>query len=65
MVVDVAEFGDLVDKLIAAGVNMTEPAAVTTTPGTAEPATAEPPLAGMSVVVTGAMTGPLEALSRN
>jgi DNA ligase (NAD+) len=27
--------------------------------------TAELPLAGMSVVVTGAMTGPLETLSRN
>ncbi|MFJ6080828.1 NAD-dependent DNA ligase LigA [Streptomyces sp. NPDC092369] len=83
IVAEVAELAPLIDKLAAAGVNMTEPGA---TPPAAEDAetdagsdsegagsagqaeTAEPaggPLAGMTVVVTGAMTGPLEKLSRN
>ncbi|NUW39157.1 NAD-dependent DNA ligase LigA [Nonomuraea rhodomycinica] len=65
VVAELAELGELIDKLIAAGVNMTEPGAVTAVAGAAEPASAELPLAGMSVVVTGAMSGPLEALSRN
>ncbi|WP_412538023.1 NAD-dependent DNA ligase LigA [Longispora sp. K20-0274] len=63
----VAELKDLapvIDKLIAAGVNMTEPGA---TPPDQEPAgdATDLPLAGKSVVVTGSMTGPLADLSRN
>ncbi|WP_331766762.1 NAD-dependent DNA ligase LigA [Embleya sp. NBC_00896] len=70
IVAELAELADVIDKLVAAGVNMTEPGV---TPGAAdEPAEAgagsgtEPgPLTGKSVVVTGAMTGALAALSRN
>ncbi|MFF3330994.1 NAD-dependent DNA ligase LigA [Streptomyces sp. NPDC002888] len=73
IVAELAELAPLIDKLAAAGVNMTEPGATppaATTDGDtdATTATAEPvggPLAGMTVVVTGAMTGPLEKLSRN
>ncbi|GAA3585236.1 NAD-dependent DNA ligase LigA [Nonomuraea rosea] len=73
---ELIELAPLIDKLIQAGVNMTEPGA---TPPTAAAATtagdddaAEEsgtqvtlPLATMSVVVTGTMTGSLAALSRN
>ncbi|MFI7131148.1 NAD-dependent DNA ligase LigA [Nonomuraea sp. NPDC050153] len=72
VVAELIEVGPLIDKLVAAGVNMTEPGA---TPPTADPTAgatdsagttaAELPLASMSIVVTGAMTGPLAALSRN
>ncbi|MFF7882430.1 NAD-dependent DNA ligase LigA [Streptomyces sp. NPDC020794] len=71
IVAELAELAPLIDKLAAAGVNMTEPGATapviaddtdTATEG-AEPAGG--PLTGMAVVVTGAMTGPLEKLSRN
>ncbi|WP_329361472.1 NAD-dependent DNA ligase LigA [Streptomyces sp. NBC_01483] len=71
IVAELAELAPLIDKLAAAGVNMTEPGA---TPPVATDDTdgatqgAEPtggPLTGMAVVVTGAMTGPLEKLSRN
>ncbi|GGX15535.1 NAD-dependent DNA ligase LigA [Streptomyces chryseus] len=69
IVAELAELGPLISKLVAAGVNMTEPGA---TPPAEEEATegdgaALPagPLAGMTVVVTGAMTGPLAKLSRN
>ncbi|MGW0712203.1 NAD-dependent DNA ligase LigA [Streptomyces sp. NPDC002643] len=80
IVAELAQLAPLIDKLAAAGVNMTEPGA---TPPTAEtdestdasaatdpaapesPAPSGGPLAGMAVVVTGAMTGPLEKLSRN
>ncbi|MFI7504035.1 NAD-dependent DNA ligase LigA [Streptomyces sp. NPDC049687] len=72
IVAELAELAPLIDKLAAAGVNMTEPGATPPPPaGTgsdAEDATPQPaagPLAGMAVVVTGAMTGPLEKLSRN
>ncbi|WP_214321726.1 NAD-dependent DNA ligase LigA [Nonomuraea sediminis] len=62
VVAELAEIGPLIDKLVAAGVNMTEPGAATA----ADPGeTTGLPLAGMSVVVTGAMSGRLEALSRN
>ncbi|GAB2824142.1 NAD-dependent DNA ligase LigA [Actinocorallia aurea] len=67
LVAELAEIAPLIDKLAAAGVNMTEPGA-TPPSEDAEPAPAEAadlPLSGMSVVVTGAMTGPLENLSRN
>ncbi|MFG2793821.1 NAD-dependent DNA ligase LigA [Streptomyces sp. NPDC048419] len=81
IVAELAELAPLIDKLAAAGVNMTEPGATPPTPttedtegieesgadgGGAESADANGgPLAGMTVVVTGAMTGPLEKLSRN
>ncbi|MEO3856006.1 NAD-dependent DNA ligase LigA [Acrocarpospora sp. B8E8] len=75
LVEELAELAPLIDKLIAAGVSMTEPGATPPTetpaeptPGTpteTTPGTPELPLTGMSVVVTGAMAGPLEALSRN
>ncbi|MFJ8111816.1 NAD-dependent DNA ligase LigA [Streptomyces sp. NPDC096132] len=70
IVAELAELAPLIDKLAAAGVNMTEPGA--TPPPAADTGTdaedtpaAAGPLAGMAVVVTGAMTGPLEKLSRN
>ncbi|GAA2209664.1 NAD-dependent DNA ligase LigA [Nonomuraea monospora] len=65
VVEELAELAPLIDKLVRAGVNMTEPGA---TPPTDDPKTAEVeslPLASMSVVVTGTMTGPLAALTRN
>ncbi|WP_331744042.1 NAD-dependent DNA ligase LigA (plasmid) [Streptomyces sp. NBC_01136] len=69
IVAELVELAPLIDKLAAAGVNMTEPGATppsadavgASTAGTAEGG----PLAGMTVVVTGAMTGPLEKLTRN
>ncbi|MFF9158757.1 NAD-dependent DNA ligase LigA [Streptomyces longwoodensis] len=72
IVAELAELAPLIDKLAAAGVNMTEPGA--TPPASSDRATGDHeessedtggPLAGMTVVVTGAMTGPLEELSRN
>lgn len=84
VVAELAELAPLIDKLVAAGVNMTEPGATPPPePGTetgtetrtdaeagAEAAAtgatgAELPLAGMTVVVTGAMSGALEKLTRN
>lgn len=61
---ELIELAPLIDKLIRAGVNMTEPGA---TPPSAEPKepSADLPLVSMSVVVTGTMTGPLAQLSRN
>ncbi|MGW2239775.1 NAD-dependent DNA ligase LigA [Streptomyces sp. NPDC001759] len=74
IVAELADLAPLIDKLAAAGVNMTEPGA--TPPSTAASTgdadaggeavgAAGGPLAGMTVVVTGAMTGVLEKLSRN
>ena len=64
VVAELIELADLIDKLVKAGVTMTEPG---WTPP-ADPAadleasdTSALPLAGMSVVVTGAMSGALEA----
>ncbi|MER6466811.1 NAD-dependent DNA ligase LigA [Streptomyces sp. NPDC001228] len=74
IVAELAALAPLIDKLAAAGVNMTEPGAVPPVPpasdgaagdGTPEAAAGTGPLAGMTVVVTGAMTGALEKLSRN
>ncbi|MFF8104006.1 NAD-dependent DNA ligase LigA [Streptomyces sp. NPDC016640] len=75
IVAELAELAPLIDRLAAAGVNMTEPgatwppAADATATATADGPTAAPaadgPLAGMTVVVTGAMTGSLGKLSRN
>ncbi|NEC69961.1 NAD-dependent DNA ligase LigA [Streptomyces sp. SID9727] len=71
VVAELAELAPLIDKLVAAGLNMTEPGA-TPPPAPGEEAGEETavgaegaPLAGMTVVVTGAMTGALEKLSRN
>ncbi|MFE1289925.1 NAD-dependent DNA ligase LigA [Streptomyces sp. NPDC058751] len=71
IVAELAELAPLIDRLVAAGVNMTEPGATPPAapgedgPDAEEDETAGGPLAGMTVVVTGAMTGALEALSRN
>nr|WP_234307380.1 MULTISPECIES: NAD-dependent DNA ligase LigA [unclassified Streptomyces] len=80
IVAELAELAPLIDRLVAAGVNMTEPGATPPAPsatgegtggdgtGDGDGTGAEPaagPLTGMTVVVTGAMTGPLEKLSRN
>ncbi|MFD9541047.1 NAD-dependent DNA ligase LigA [Streptomyces sp. NPDC060022] len=70
---ELVELAPLIGKLVAAGVNMTEPGATPPPePGEArtdaeagDGAVAGLPLDGMTVVVTGAMTGPLEKLSRN
>ncbi|WP_433438370.1 NAD-dependent DNA ligase LigA [Nonomuraea sp. CA-141351] len=66
VVAELIELAPLVDKLVQAGVNMTEPGATPPAEGQETVQVgAELPLASMSVVVTGAMTGPLAALSRN
>ncbi|MFH8475922.1 NAD-dependent DNA ligase LigA [Streptomyces sp. NPDC018000] len=75
VVAELVELAPLIEKLVAAGVNMKEPGA-TPPPepgeeGTQAAAAADGegtaglPLDGMTVVVTGAMTGVLEKLSRN
>ncbi|MFK0142507.1 NAD-dependent DNA ligase LigA [Streptomyces murinus] len=51
----IAVMGPVIDKLVQAGVNMTEPVT----------ATANGPLSGQTVVVTGGMHGALAALNRN
>jgi DNA ligase (NAD+) len=71
IVAELVELAATIDKLVAAGVNMTEPGvspAPAAAAGDADPtatAAATGPLTGQAVVVTGAMTGPLAALSRN
>ena len=65
IVAEIAELADLIAKLKAAGVNMTEPGATQTTAGDGAGGGQELPLAGMAVVVTGTMTGPLEGMSRD
>ncbi|MFD4627933.1 NAD-dependent DNA ligase LigA [Streptomyces sp. NPDC058475] len=72
IVAELTELAPLIDKLADAGVNMTEPGATPpATPGDADGGadggaeTTGGPLAGMTVVVTGAMAGTLEKLSRN
>lgn len=69
IVAELAELAPVIDKLVAAGVNMIEPGAVPAQAAAgadpAGPEAAAGPLVGMAVVVTGAMTGALEALSRN
>ncbi|MFD5350276.1 NAD-dependent DNA ligase LigA, partial [Streptomyces anulatus] len=68
VVAELVELAPLIDKLVAAGVTMTEPGATPPAPAvdTAAPQegaeSADGPLAGMAVVVTGAMTGALEKL---
>ncbi|WP_374194399.1 NAD-dependent DNA ligase LigA [Streptomyces sp. N35] len=63
IVAELAELAPVIDKLVNAGVNMTEPGA--TAPDAADGESEAGPLDGMTVVVTGAMTGALESLSRN
>ncbi|WP_411086537.1 NAD-dependent DNA ligase LigA [Streptomyces sp. 061-3] len=76
VVAELVELAPLIEKLVAARVNMVEPGATPppepgeeNADGAAAPAdgeaSAERPLDGMTVVVTGAMTGALEKLSRN
>ncbi|MEU4540719.1 NAD-dependent DNA ligase LigA [Streptosporangium sp. NPDC023825] len=70
VVAELVELADLIEKLIKAGVTMTEPgwtppAAPGASAGAEASGASELPLAGMSVVVTGAMSGALEALTRN
>ncbi|MEV0238301.1 helix-hairpin-helix domain-containing protein, partial [Nonomuraea sp. NPDC050786] len=67
VVAELLEVADIIDKLIKAGVNMTEPGwtAPTDDDTATHAGTAALPLTGMSVVVTGTMTGPLAELSRN
>ncbi|NUS03099.1 MAG: NAD-dependent DNA ligase LigA [Nonomuraea sp.] len=76
VVAELIEVAPLIDKLVRAGVNMTEPGWVPPAEkaaveegaageGAAGPTAVDLPLAAMSVVVTGAMTGPLAELSRN
>ncbi|MFE4212702.1 NAD-dependent DNA ligase LigA [Streptomyces sp. NPDC056844] len=71
VVTELEELAPLIAKLVAAEVNMTEPGATPPPEPGAEPedgaegGAADLPLAGMTVVVTGAMTGALEKLSRN
>ncbi|MGV9314925.1 NAD-dependent DNA ligase LigA [Streptomyces sp. NPDC003691] len=57
--VQIAALGPVLDKLAAAGVNMTEPVRQP------EPDTGDKPLAGQAVVCTGTMTGRLESYSRS
>ncbi|MGC4958128.1 NAD-dependent DNA ligase LigA [Actinomadura citrea] len=65
LVAEIAELAPLIDKLVAAGVTMTEPGAAGPAAREAGPDAAALPLAGLSVVLTGAMSGPLDGLSRN
>ncbi|WP_433469353.1 NAD-dependent DNA ligase LigA [Spirillospora sp. CA-128828] len=64
LVAEIAELAPLIDKLVAAGVTMTEPGA-TGPAETAESGASDLPLAGISVVATGSMSGALDGLSRN
>ncbi|WP_433423934.1 NAD-dependent DNA ligase LigA [Microtetraspora malaysiensis] len=80
LVEELTELEPLIDRLVAAGVTMTEPgvavpraagsdaagseAEAADSPEAAAGPTVDLPLAGMAVVVTGAMSGPLGALSR-
>lgn len=73
VVAELVELAPLIEKLVAAGVSMTEPGATPPPePGEESAGSAADgegvdgrPLDGMTVVVTGAMTGALEKLSRN
>ncbi|MFG2874828.1 NAD-dependent DNA ligase LigA [Streptomyces sp. NPDC048337] len=60
IVAQVAELGPVIDKLAAAGVNLTEPTAATAARGDGD-ADGGGPLAGQTVVVTGRMAGALAA----
>ncbi|WP_199486725.1 NAD-dependent DNA ligase LigA [Actinomadura logoneensis] len=64
IVAELTELAPLIDKLVAAGMTMAEPGAVAAVAGD-DAERAALPLDGMTVVVTGAMTGALADLSRN
>lgn len=70
VVAQIAELAPLIDKLTQAGVNMSEPGVPARMPGDDESAAqsqaaaATGPLADLTVVVTGSMTGALAELSR-
>ena len=65
VVAELAELAPLIDRLAAAGVNMAEPGVVVAADAAvADGEESALPLAGMTVVVTGTMSGPLEALGR-
>ncbi|MCF2527003.1 NAD-dependent DNA ligase LigA [Yinghuangia soli] len=70
LLAELAELAPVIVKLAAAGVDRPEPQPVTTAPVGADADAGEDaaealPLAGMTVVATGSMTGPLAELSRN
>ena len=71
LVEEIAELSPLIDKLIAAGLTMTEPGGgliqhpAADESGEDAQGAAALPLADLSVVVTGSMSGPLADLSRN
>lgn len=72
VVAELVELAPLIEKLVSAGLTMTEPGATPPPePGEEDDPAADgeggegKPLDGMTVVVTGAMTGALEKLSRN
>ncbi|MFG2089062.1 MULTISPECIES: NAD-dependent DNA ligase LigA [unclassified Spirillospora] len=65
LVAEIAELAPLIDKLVAAGVTMTEPGAAAPDEAGEEAGAPGLPLSGLSVVATGAMSGPLGGLSRN
>ncbi|MCM2430951.1 NAD-dependent DNA ligase LigA [Streptomyces sp. RKAG337] len=66
MIEELAELEPVIAKLVAAGVNLAEPAATASSAGpqSAGGDALELPLAGMTVVVTGSMTGSLAELAR-
>jgi DNA ligase (NAD+) len=70
IVAELADLAPLIDKLVAAGVDMDQPGFIPPAPADADAETtaqktgSELPLAGLTVVVTGAMTGPLTERSR-
>ncbi|ATM24518.1 DNA ligase (plasmid) [Streptomyces alboflavus] len=61
IVEQMAELAPVIEKLIAAGVNMSEPSEPQETSGAAA---VQRPLEAMTVVVTGKMTGPLDGWGR-
>jgi DNA ligase (NAD+) len=68
LVAEIAELAPLIGRLAAAGVTMTEPGATGPAEQAGSGADADAPdlpLAGMSVVATGSMSGPLDGLSRD
>ncbi|MHC3392425.1 NAD-dependent DNA ligase LigA [Streptomyces lavendulocolor] len=68
VIAELAELEPVIAKLAAAGVNLVEPqksAPAADTSGSGQGAGAALPLAEMTVVATGTMTGRLERLSRN
>lgn len=70
IVEEVAELADTVNWLVAESIGQTPDAATVSVPGAEQhtggaTANSGSPLAGMTVVVTGSMVGPLASLSRN